>query len=110
MPILLFKMILDLIISTISFKFFPLTPLEDSCLFNFLSFIFILKYSQTTINIFTPAPLPEYLPEVKMVSIRSMQKLFKYWHVVHLPFAITMFVIMFVHIAVTIIFGYRWIF
>ena len=42
--------------------------------------------------------------------LRSMQKLFKYWHVVHLPFAITMFVIMFVHIAVTIIFGYRWIF
>jgi hypothetical protein len=42
--------------------------------------------------------------------LRSMQKLFKYWHVVHLPFAITMFVIMLVHIAVTITFGYRWIF
>ena len=42
--------------------------------------------------------------------LRSMQKLFKYWHVIHLPFAITMFVIMLVHIAVTITFGYRWIF
>jgi hypothetical protein len=43
-------------------------------------------------------------------TLRSMQKLFKYWHVIHLPFAITMFVIMLVHIAVTITFGYRWIF
>ena len=42
--------------------------------------------------------------------LRSMQKLFKYWHIVHLPFAITMFVIMLIHVAVTIIFGYRWIF
>jgi hypothetical protein len=42
--------------------------------------------------------------------LRSMQKLFKYWHIVHLPFAITMFVIMLIHVGVTIIFGYRWIF
>jgi hypothetical protein len=42
--------------------------------------------------------------------LRTMQKLFKYWHIVHLPFAITMFVIMFIHIAVTIAFGYKWIF
>jgi hypothetical protein len=43
-------------------------------------------------------------------QLRTMQKLFKYWHIVHLPFAITMFVIMFIHIAVTLAFGYRWIF
>ncbi len=42
--------------------------------------------------------------------LRSMQKLFKYWHIVHLPFAVTMFAIMFVHVGVTIIFGYKWIF
>ena len=42
--------------------------------------------------------------------LRSMQKLFKYWHIVHLPFAITMFVIMLIHVGVTIVFGYRWIF
>jgi hypothetical protein len=42
-------------------------------------------------------------------QLRTMQKLFRYWHIIHLPFAITMFVIMFIHIAVTIIFGYRWI-
>ena len=42
--------------------------------------------------------------------LRTMQKFFKYWHIVHLPFAITMFVIMFIHIGVTITFGYKWIF
>ncbi len=42
--------------------------------------------------------------------LRVMQKLFKYWHIVHLPFAITMFIIMLVHVAVTITFGYKWIF
>ena len=42
--------------------------------------------------------------------LRTMQKFFKYWHIVHLPFAIIMFVIMFIHVVVTILFGYRWIF
>ncbi|NWF88125.1 MAG: hypothetical protein HXY50_01550 [Ignavibacteriaceae bacterium] len=42
--------------------------------------------------------------------LRTMHKLFKYWHIIHLPFAIVMFVIMFIHIIVTILFGYKWIF
>ncbi|MEE9432426.1 MAG: hypothetical protein V3V16_15375 [Melioribacteraceae bacterium] len=42
--------------------------------------------------------------------LRTMQNLFKYWHVAHLPFAIIMLVIMLVHVIVTITFGYRWIF
>lgn len=39
-----------------------------------------------------------------------MQKLFLYWHVAHLPFALVMLIIMVIHVAVTIVFGYRWIF
>lgn len=39
-----------------------------------------------------------------------MQKLFRYWHVAHLPFAIVMLIIMIIHVAVTLAFGYRWIF
>src|ERR1035437_3303179 len=35
--------------------------------------------------------------------LRTMQKIFRYWHIVHLPLAIVMFVIMFIHIAVTIV-------
>lgn len=42
--------------------------------------------------------------------LRTFQKLFHYWHIAHLPFAIAMFVIMFIHVGVTIIFGYKWIF
>jgi hypothetical protein len=40
----------------------------------------------------------------------TMQNLFKYWHVAHLPFAVIMLIIMVIHVAVTITFGYRWIF
>lgn len=40
----------------------------------------------------------------------TMQNLFRYWHVAHFPFAIVMLLIMAIHVAVTIVFGYRWIF
>jgi hypothetical protein len=40
----------------------------------------------------------------------TMQNLFKYWHVAHLPFALVMLIIMIIHVTVTIVFGYRWIF
>lgn len=39
-----------------------------------------------------------------------MQKLFKYWHVAHLPFALIMLIVLIIHVAVTLAFGYRWIF
>jgi hypothetical protein len=42
--------------------------------------------------------------------LQNMQKLFKYWHVAHLPFALVMLVIMVIHVAVSIVFGYTWIF
>lgn len=42
--------------------------------------------------------------------LKVMRRLFHYWHLAHLPFAITMFVIMLIHVIVTIVFGYRWIF
>lgn len=42
--------------------------------------------------------------------LRTMQKFFHYWHIAHLPFAIIMFIIMIIHIIVTIVFGYKWIF
>jgi hypothetical protein len=46
----------------------------------------------------------------RIALLRTFQKLFHWWHIFHLPFAITMFVIMVIHVAVTIIFGYKWIF
>jgi hypothetical protein len=46
----------------------------------------------------------------KIDRLLFMQNLFKYWHVAHLPFAIIMLIVMIIHVAVTIVFGYRWIF
>lgn len=41
--------------------------------------------------------------------LSTMQNLLRYWHVLHLPFALIMLVIMIVHIAIAIAFGYTWI-
>lgn len=46
----------------------------------------------------------------KIERLNTMQKLFNYWHVAHLPFALVMLIIMVIHVAVTIVFGYKWIF
>ncbi|WP_319500964.1 hypothetical protein [uncultured Draconibacterium sp.] len=46
----------------------------------------------------------------RIAWLSTMQKLMRYWHVVHLPFALIMLVIMLVHIVVALLFGYTWIF
>jgi hypothetical protein len=46
----------------------------------------------------------------KIERLDTMQNLFKYWHVAHLPFALIMFIILAIHVSVTIVFGYNWIF
>ncbi len=45
----------------------------------------------------------------KIDRLITMQNLFKYWHVAHLPFALLMLIIMLVHVGVALTFGYRWI-
>jgi len=46
----------------------------------------------------------------RIERLDKMKGLFKYWHVAHLPFALIMLFIMVIHVGVTILFGYRWIF
>lgn len=46
----------------------------------------------------------------KISRLQEMQKLFRSWHVVHLPFALIMLVIMVIHVLITLTFGYKWIF
>ncbi|MBZ0242497.1 MAG: hypothetical protein K8F24_04720, partial [Bacteroidales bacterium] len=46
----------------------------------------------------------------RIKRLELMQNLFRYWHVIHLPFAILMLLIMIVHVVVTLLFGYTWIF
>lgn len=40
----------------------------------------------------------------------GIHQLFHYWHIFHKPFAVIMYLIMIVHIAVSVWLGYRWIF
>jgi len=46
----------------------------------------------------------------RIERLQTMQNLFKYWHVAHLPFALIMLIIMVVHVCVTVALGYTWIF
>lgn len=46
----------------------------------------------------------------RIVRLKQMQEIFKYWHVAHLPFALVMLLIVVVHVVVTLVFGYKWIF
>ncbi|MCO6475041.1 MAG: hypothetical protein J5I94_00400 [Phaeodactylibacter sp.] len=46
----------------------------------------------------------------RIERLQAMQKLFRYWHVAHLPFAIIMLVIVLLHVGITLAFGYKWVF
>lgn len=46
----------------------------------------------------------------KRAFLGSINRIFHYWHVIHKPFAYVMIIIMFLHIFLTILVGYRWIF
>ncbi len=44
----------------------------------------------------------------RVVLMSKLQELFYYWHVLHKPFAIVMYLFMFVHIGVALMTGYAW--
>jgi len=46
----------------------------------------------------------------RVLLLGKVHKLFHYWHVIHKPFAIIMYLIMIVHVAITVVLGYTWIF
>ncbi len=46
----------------------------------------------------------------RVLVLEKVQELFHYWHVIHKPFAIIMYLIMIVHIGIAIWTGYTWIF
>lgn len=46
----------------------------------------------------------------RVLVLERVQRLFHYWHVIHKPFAIIMYLIMAVHIGIAIWTGYTWIF
>lgn len=46
----------------------------------------------------------------RIERLHTMQNLFKYWHVAHLPFAVIMLVFLVIHVGIALAFGYKWIF
>ena len=46
----------------------------------------------------------------QLAQLDRMQRWFSYWHIFHKPFALIMLVIVIVHVAVTLLMGYTWIF
>jgi hypothetical protein len=46
----------------------------------------------------------------RIVLWNKIHDLFHYWHVIHKPFALIMYLIMIIHVAITVILGYRWVF
>lgn len=46
----------------------------------------------------------------RIERLQTMRKLFRYWHVAHMPFALIMLIIVTLHVIVTVTLGYRWIF
>ena len=54
--------------------------------------------------------LKERALNFRIKRLVNMQSLFRYWHVIHLPFALIMLIIMVIHVSIVLFFGYKWIF
>jgi hypothetical protein len=46
----------------------------------------------------------------RILLLEQVRRFFHYWHVIHVPFSIVMFVILLVHVGVAVALGYLWIF
>jgi len=46
----------------------------------------------------------------RIAFLHQFRRLFYYWHVIHMPFALVMFFILLIHVAVAVAFGYTWTF
>lgn len=69
-----------------------------------------LNVSSKTIEEISKSIKQQFIINRKIKYLKTMQKYFRYWHIVHLPFAIIMLIIMIIHVIVSIVFGYTWIF
>ncbi len=48
--------------------------------------------------------------EHQVALLTPFQRLFKYWHLFHMPLAIVMLVVVLVHVTIALLLGYTWIF
>lgn len=69
-----------------------------------------LRLPPVTINHLVELIAQQSLLMRKIALLASIQPMFHHWHVIHKPFAYVMIIIMFIHVGVTLLFGYLWIF
>jgi hypothetical protein len=48
--------------------------------------------------------------EQQMALLTPFQRLFRYWHLFHMPLAIVMLLVVLIHVTVAILLGYTWVF
>ena len=63
----------------------------------------LLKHAVTLINRKTQL-------QRRMLMLNKVYRLFHYWHIFHKPFAVLMFIILFIHVGVAVWLGYTWAF
>jgi hypothetical protein len=68
------------------------------------------KFGRQVIHKIARSLLRKEVLERRINQWSAVQELFHYWHVIHKPFAIIMYIIMIVHIMIAIYVGYAWIF
>ena len=67
------------------------------------------RLSQNEIDTLYQLAMKKALLKRRLLVLGQIQQLFHYWHVIHKPFAIIMYIIMIVHIGVAVWTGYAWI-
>jgi len=68
-----------------------------------------LPLPKAEIREFTRLAFRRALLQRRVMLLAQVQQVFHYWHVIHKPFAIIMYLIMLVHIGVAIWTGYGWV-
>jgi len=66
--------------------------------------------AQANINEIVNLAIRRLALQRRVIALDRVQRIFHYWHVIHKPFAIIMYLIMSVHIGIAIWTGYTWIF
>lgn len=66
-------------------------------------------FSPELIGLMTRLAAQKARTQRRILLLDHMQRIFHYWHVIHKPFAIVMFIVMFIHIGVALWLGYSWI-
>lgn len=56
------------------------------------------------------AAITRTMLQQRAIVFEQIGRMFHYWHVIHLPFTVIMFLTLAAHVLVTIMLGYRWIF